>query len=104
MKIDNPYDTSFGSLINTAKISEELTRYLVSADIDSLSYEYSVEGDNKLIFITGYNDEEKLLPLLSLKFAIVENVSKLFTDVLPIVNWSIILPEISDKVSTRLER
>lgn len=63
MKINNPYDTSFGSLINTTKISESLTRYLALVDIKLLSYEYSVEGDSKLIFITGYNDEEKELPI-----------------------------------------
>lgn len=63
MKINNPFDTGFGSLINTVRISEELTRYLAVVDIDSLSYEYRIGSTNKLVFITGYSEEEKELPI-----------------------------------------
>jgi len=60
--IINPYDTSFGSMINRGPIVKGLTKYLVEAD-KNLNYEYSNADDCRLVFITGYNDDEKELPL-----------------------------------------
>ena len=60
--IINPYETSFGSMINKKPIVEGLTKYLVSSDLN-LNYEYSNADDCRLVFITGVNDDEKELPL-----------------------------------------
>jgi len=60
--IINPYETSFGSMINKKPIVEGLTKYLVSSDLN-LNYEYSNADDCRLVFITGINDDEKELTL-----------------------------------------
>ncbi len=63
MIIENPYDTSFGKLINTKNITNELMKYLTGVDSRDLNYEFTRSGDNHIIFITGYNDEEQELPI-----------------------------------------
>jgi len=58
-----PYLTTYGSLLNIAKLEKALLMYINTADLNELEYEYVSEGDNRSIFITGYNDEEQELPV-----------------------------------------
>jgi len=60
----NPYKTTYGRILNASKLSEELVRYLTTADIDNLGYEYDNRMDVKVAFITGYNEEERELPVI----------------------------------------
>jgi len=60
--ITNPYNTSFGSLINVTPIEEKLAKFLITNG-SNLNYEYDSSEDATLVFITGKNDEEKELPL-----------------------------------------
>lgn len=60
--ITNPYDTSFGSLINIKPVEEKLTKFLITNG-GNLNYEYDASEDANLVFITGKDDEEKALPL-----------------------------------------
>jgi len=57
-----PYATTYGSLLNIAKLEKALLMYINTADLNELEYEYVSEGDSRSIFITGYNDEEQELP------------------------------------------
>lgn len=63
MLIKNPYETTFGSLITIENTKRELMKYLATSDVDKMSYEYLNEGNVKMVFITGYNQEEKDLPI-----------------------------------------
>lgn len=62
MLIIDPYKTTFGALISTNKVREQLVKYL--SVNNSLSYEYTSNSDAKLAFITGYNHDEKEMPIL----------------------------------------
>jgi len=62
MLITNAYTTTYGKLIAIKKIETELLSYLARND-DNLSYEYANTGTTKIIYITGYNLEEKNLPI-----------------------------------------
>lgn len=61
----NPYDTSYGKLINTKQVREKLLKYLVDADRRSLSYEYKSNQDVDTVFIIGYNEAEHDLPIFN---------------------------------------
>ena len=58
----DPYLTSYGRLINIENLKKELLKYVITND-SNLNYEYATEDQSKLVFITGYNSEEKELPL-----------------------------------------
>jgi len=58
----NPYKTTYGSLVNTFKLEQALAKYVNLVDIAELEFEYPADRDTRLVFITGYNDEEKELP------------------------------------------
>lgn len=58
----DPYLTSYGKLINIENLKKELQKYVISND-SNLNYEYANEEGSKLVFITGYNSEEKDLAL-----------------------------------------
>lgn len=58
----DPYLTTYGKLINVENIKKELVKYIIS-NSDYLGYEYTTDSDIKMIFITGYNEEERNLPL-----------------------------------------
>jgi len=62
MLIIDPYKTTFGSLISTNKIREQLVKYL--SINNTLSYEYVSNSDAKLAFITGYNADEREIAIL----------------------------------------
>jgi hypothetical protein len=55
----DPYITNYGSLINTKKIKDMLQTYIVKER--GLGYEYSF--NNRVIYITGKNTEEKDIPV-----------------------------------------
>jgi hypothetical protein len=63
MKIYDPYETTYGSLISTNSCRTDLIKYISTTDTNALSYEYySNEGVN-VAFITGVNEEERELPV-----------------------------------------
>jgi len=86
--IVDPYETSIGSMINTSKITDAISKYLVEADDNNLNYEYENGTDTKLVFITGKNDEEQKLPLWEhpLAFQDVRNNNILAVDLRKFVN------------------
>ena len=57
-----PYRTTYGSLITIDKTKQELTKYLTTADINALEYEYPTNGDVRSVYITGYDEAERDLP------------------------------------------
>lgn len=62
----NPYNTSYGKLINTKQLKDKLLKYLVTVDDKrSLSYEYKSNSDVDTYFITGCNEDEQDLPLFN---------------------------------------
>ena len=65
MEILKPYDTTTGKLINTKPIVSAIMDYIVRNGIkEELAYEFYL-GDVELYIITGKNEEEKLLPVLT---------------------------------------
>lgn len=57
----NPYHTSYGQLVKTKNIEEKILEYLIKTDYINLNYEY-ISKDCKLVYITGFNDEERDIP------------------------------------------
>ena len=60
--IIDPYNTSFGSLINIKPVEDKIAKFLITNGTN-LNYEYAASEDANLVFITGKNDEEQELPL-----------------------------------------
>jgi len=61
--MQTPYNTTYGSLINTSKISNLLSKYVNTVNLNELEYEYPLPGDTRCVYITGYNDEERSFPV-----------------------------------------
>ena len=59
MLITNPYDTSYGSLINVNNLKVELDKYFITHPIDYLNYEFTNPPNTNLAFIIGADDDEK---------------------------------------------
>lgn len=62
MIITDPYQTSYGKFINIEGLKKDLVKYVITNN-SNLNYEYLSDGNTSLVFITGYNVEEKELPL-----------------------------------------
>lgn len=62
MPIIDPYETTYGKVINKVRLIKDIQSYIVRSD-DSLCYEFVNTGDSKLAIITGYNEEERSLPI-----------------------------------------
>lgn len=62
MPIIDPYETTYGKVVNKSRLVKDIQNYLIRTD-GSLSYEYLNTGDSKLAVITGYNEEERSLPI-----------------------------------------
>jgi len=59
----DPYDTSYGSLLNILPIKNKIMKYLIDAENDNLNYEYANMDNHRLVIITGKNSAEKELPI-----------------------------------------
>lgn len=62
MIITDPYQTSYGKFINIEGLKKDLVKYVITNN-SNLNYEYLSDSNVRLVFITGYNVEEKELPL-----------------------------------------
>ncbi len=63
MLIKSPYDTSYGKLINIEVVIKELIKYLASTNNKNLNYEYNINNNCELVIISGFDSDEKDLPL-----------------------------------------
>ena len=59
----NSYATSVGELINIKSVITALNRFLVVTTNRNLNYEYKSEEDTRLVFITGWDEDEKDIPI-----------------------------------------
>ena len=57
-----PYKTTYGSLINISKLTAALAKYINTVDLNELEYEYPSNTTSRVVYITGYNHDEKELP------------------------------------------
>lgn len=64
MLVINPYETSYGKTIYKDKIKQEFVKYLITTDVNDLSYGLNLGSDTKYVFITGRNKDEQELPPL----------------------------------------
>lgn len=62
MPILDPYETSYGKLINKSRLVKEIRDYVLKSG-EKLNYEYESGSDATLAFITGYSKEEQELSL-----------------------------------------
>lgn len=62
MPILDPYETSYGKLINKARLIKEVRDYVLTSS-NPLNYEYKTNNDSEIAFITGCIKEEENLPL-----------------------------------------
>lgn len=62
MPIIDAYETTYGKIINKARIAKEIREYYVRSDV-ALNYEYNSGCSTGLCFITGYSKEEQDLIL-----------------------------------------
>lgn len=62
MPIIDPYETTYGKVINKSKLIKDVQDYIVRSN-DKLNYEYTNTGDIDLAIITGFNSEERNLSL-----------------------------------------
>lgn len=84
----NPYKTNLGLHMNTKNLEFTLSEFLIKgSDTRNLNYEYIIDSDVELIFITGKNDEEQSLPIWNHPLFITDfrGRNKIFIDVRPYV-------------------
>lgn len=84
----NPYETNLGKHINTKELEVKLSEFLIKGrDTRNLNYEYLIDREIDLVFITGKNDEEKDLPIWNHPLFITDfrGNKKVFVDVRPFV-------------------
>lgn len=62
MIIVDPYLTSYGKTLNKEKAQKEVLKYLITTDVEDLSYGYKTGNEVELVFITGRNNDEKDIP------------------------------------------
>lgn len=60
--IINPYDTTYGSLINIGKVKKSVSEYIITTRLRNLNYEFTEEDGVRLVFLTGCTPEEKEIP------------------------------------------
>lgn len=63
MIIVDPYLTSYGKTLNKEKAKKEVMKYMITTDVEDLSYGYKTSENTNLVFITGRNNDEKDLPI-----------------------------------------
>lgn len=61
----DPYNTSYGSLLNILPIKNKIMKYIIDAGSYNLNYDYTNMDNHKLVIITGKNSAEKELPIWS---------------------------------------
>jgi len=90
----NPYMTTYGTLLSIAPLKAALIRYINIVNLDELEFEYPSSGDVKYIFITGYSDEEKELPVWEhpLVLKTIKGISVVISDVRKFVTKTNELP------------
>ncbi len=59
----NPYDTTYGKMLNITNAQKELLKYYTSTKDTNLNYEYGHGIPVSLLVIIGYNEDEKNLPV-----------------------------------------
>lgn len=74
MPIIDPYETSYGKVINKSRLIKEVQDYIIRSD-ERLSYEYIVSEDTGFAIITGWNKEEQDLPVFDHPL-IIQDVKK----------------------------
>lgn len=57
--IINTYETTYGRVLNISKLITSLQEYLIKTNLKNLNYEYPINEDVRLVFITGCNSDEK---------------------------------------------
>lgn len=84
----DPYKTTYGKLVNINTTVDHLKRYINTVNLDELEYEYPSTGKARVIYITGYNPEEKELPVFDHPIYIktLKGVDVLVTDLRRYVN------------------
>lgn len=60
--IIDPYLTTYGKVVNIAKITQAVKEYLVKTDLINLNYEYKQYDECHIVFITGCNEMEREIP------------------------------------------
>lgn len=58
-----PYETTYGKMINTTNLQKELFRYYAENYDKALGYEYNTSSPVELMFVVGYTEEERKLPV-----------------------------------------
>lgn len=84
----NPYETSIGLHFNTKNLELKLSEFLIKgADTKNLNYEYVIDREIDVIFITGKNEDEKELPVWNHPLFITDfrGSKKIFVDMRPYV-------------------
>lgn len=84
----NPYETKIGLHFNTKNLELKLSEFLIKGrDTSNLNYEFVIDREIDVIFITGKNDEEKDLPVWNHPLFIVDfrGSKKIFVDMRPFV-------------------
>lgn len=79
----DPYETTMGRSFSMDNIRHTISRYIATSTGNNLNYEVSETGKCKLVYITGYNEEERALPILEQPIVIkdVRNIPVIVTDV-----------------------
>ena len=84
----NPYETSIGKHFNTKNLELKLSQFLIKGrDTKNLNYEYVIDREIDVIFITGKNEDEKELPIWNHPLFITDfrGSKKIFVDMRPYV-------------------
>lgn len=84
----NPYETSIGLHFNTKNLELKLSEFLIKGrDTKNLNYEYVIDKEIDVIFITGKNEDEKDLPIWNHPLFITDfrGSKKIFVDMRPYV-------------------
>ena len=84
----NPYETSIGLHFNTKNLELKLSEFLIKGtDTKNLNYEYVIDREIDVIFITGKNEDEKELPVWNhpLFITVFRGSKKIFVDMRPYV-------------------
>lgn len=63
MLMKSPYETTYGQMINTAKLQKDLVKYIGYTRNNNLNYEYHNTDGTNLVFILGVDADEQELPI-----------------------------------------
>lgn len=76
--ISNPYETTYGRVINISKITKSVEEYLIKTELRNLNYEYPLNDEVGLVFITGCNEDEREIPPFTHPL-VIKSRNKLYT-------------------------